>query len=283
VLVPLGNVAVETGHREVSNDPAHTEGQRLPLRVGSWIETKLRQVQSATVYAGDVYQDGYPAVIFENAAARVVVSPCAGARAFIFEDKRTGENLFTTIGGLRDAWQQTYPPSSRDYIAKYTHPIATGTFNRCYRAVGSGKNGETFTYAAPDAPFNGATFARSITIDSRRAAFAVRTHANFPGSPAQRAQQLTSFALPRDAALVSMANGYGIFEPSARRVVLVAWPREDVRMHQFDRHDSDALLTLTYAPGGSRLTLYGFTDAASLSQARAALRKFTNRTRTQSL
>jgi hypothetical protein len=278
VLLPLHVPSVPQGRSLLHDDNGSRNALRLPLRGGSWVPTTLPRVSGTRVYTADVYQDGYPAVVFENDRMRLIVSPCAGARAFVFEDKRRGDNLFTTIGGLRDAWQQTYPPSPRDYIAKYTHPIATGTFNRCYRVSGT-----SFTYTVTDAPPHGAAFKRLISIDGRRSEFALYTRATFPDSSKQQAQQLTSFAMPQDAALLSMSNGYGIFEPSAKRVVMVAWPGADVQTRRFDRHDADGLLTLTYAQGGSRVTWYGFTGAASLLQAKAALRNFTTRTRTRSV
>ena len=273
-------------HDESGSMPGReNDATRLPLRNGSWISFAFRRVRSgkAVAYLADVYQDGYPAVVFENDRARLVVSPCAGARALVFEDKGSGENLFTTVGGLRDAWRQTYPPSPRDYIAKYTHPIATGTFNRCYHAaIPNAQPGSAqFTTAVPDAPFHGATFVRTVVLDRREATFTVTTRAMFPNAPAQRAQQLTSFALSRDAEVISAANGYGIFEPSKRRVVLVAWPVNDVQTRILERHAADALLTLTYASGGARRTSYGFLPASSAPQAQAELVQFAASARPQ--
>jgi len=268
-------------HDDNGSIPHDDNNGRLPLREGSWVSFKPRSVPAghAIAYVADVYEDGYPAVVFENAAVRLVISPCAGARAFAFEDKRTGENLFTTVGGLRDAWEQTYPPSARDYIAKYTHPIQTGTFNRCYHASVPTEAAAraTFTYSAPDAPTHSATFERSVSLDKRASAFVVSTRARFPKSPLQRGQQLTSFALPPNAAILTTPNGYGIYEPSAHRVVIVAWPNDDVTARTFDRHDADALLTLTYARGGTRRTWYGFCDAATQAQAQAEFRDFARR------
>ncbi|MDQ2992026.1 MAG: hypothetical protein M3R30_04295, partial [Candidatus Eremiobacteraeota bacterium] len=57
------------------------------------------------------------------------------------------------IGALRDDVQAPPTPSPRDYIAKYTHPIETGTFNRSYACVPS-TNADVAalrcTYDAPD-------------------------------------------------------------------------------------------------------------------------------------
>jgi hypothetical protein len=247
----------------------------LPLRSRSWI-TEPRNVFSSphlNVYRAEVYHDGYPAVILENAATRLVVSPCAGARAFIFEDKDTETNVFTTIGGLRDAWSQTLSPSPRDYIAKYTHPIATGTFNRCY-AVHLSKGAATFTYTAPDAPPHGATFVKRVRVNND--GFTVSLNATFPNSASQRAQQLSSFALGSDTRVLRTENAYGFYNVGTHRLAEVAWPRRDVVASKLDRHDRDALLTLTYASGGTRSTRYGMAFAHSPAAAQATLRAFAN-------
>ncbi len=222
-----------------------------------------------------MYKDGYPAQVFETPRFRLIVSPCAGGRAFIFEDKQSGENLFTTVGGLRDAWTPALPPSSRDYIAAYTHPIATGTFNRCYTSKIT-RSSATLTYTAPDAPPHGASFRKTVSIEDPRT-FEVSLQATFPGGANERAQQLTSFALTKDAIIYKSANAIGFYEPSRHRVVLVAWPTSDVEHFSLDRHAADALLTLTYAPSANRHTRYGFADARSPAQAQATLRTFANR------
>ncbi|MEO9171145.1 MAG: beta-galactosidase [Candidatus Baltobacteraceae bacterium] len=96
----------------------------------SWRAVPARQ---SFAYALDVYRDGEGAIVMDNGQARVVIAPDAGARAFVFESLPAKENLFTTIGALRDDVQEPLPPSSRDYIAAYTHPLEAGTFNRPYR------------------------------------------------------------------------------------------------------------------------------------------------------
>lgn len=253
-------------------------GNRLPLREGSWVRTTLPPRAGTAVYRSDVYRDGYPAVVFQNAAVRLVVSPCAGARAFVFEDRAARENLFTTVGGLRDAWLQQAPPSSRDYIAQYTHPIATGTFNRCYAAaVDAGRARATFTYTAPDAPAHGGTFRKTVTIDRSEASFTVGLRALFPRSPAQRAQELTSFAIGRGTRILRMGNAVGFFRSSKQRLVAAVWPKPDVENAHVDRHGADALLTLTYAPGGLRSTRYAVVTVKTLAEAQARLRALANR------
>ncbi len=250
---------------------------RLSLRPGSWIAANLAAQRTARVYRADVYRDGYPAVIFENAAVRLVVSPCAGARAFVLQDAASGRNLFTTVGGLRDAWLHMLPPSPRDYIAKYTHPIATGTFNRCYATQVDARRGSAvFTYDAPDAPPHGAVFRKMIAIDPRDASFTVTLKATFAGSSAQRAQQLTSFAIQKQTRILQTRDAVGFFNPSARRLSFAAWPRGSVAQAVVEHHAADALVILTYAPGGGGPVRYGAVRAQNALQAQARLRNLSN-------
>ena len=88
-----------------------------------------------------------------NAHLRVVFAPFAGARVAELDDGLW--NAATSIGLLRDATDPQPPPSARDYIAAYTHPIAAGTFNRAYDCTRT----DVFTservacsYDAPDVP-----------------------------------------------------------------------------------------------------------------------------------
>jgi len=99
--------------------------------------------------------DGMPTFVLGGGAAEAVVAADAGARAIYFgpQDDRNGTNAFTTIGALRDDVQAPLPASPRDYIAKYTHPIAAGTFNRPYACTQSSTAAGTAvrcTYDAPD-------------------------------------------------------------------------------------------------------------------------------------
>jgi amino acid transporter len=241
-------------------------GERLPLRPGSWLH----------YYGAKTYRDGYLSVVMENALLRLVVSPCAGARAFVLLYKRDADNLFTTIGAFRDAWSQTLPPSNRDYIARYTHPIATGTFNRCYSSKPSAIEQPfvDYQYEAPDAPPNGANFKKTIRLYPGLAVFTVKMTARFAGSRSQRAQQLTSFAITSGTHILAVTNGYGLYDSGKKRLFEVAWPSLDVERHQLDRHSGDALLTLTFSPGGTREVRFGVESAHGVAQAQAALAAF---------
>jgi hypothetical protein len=280
LLVPLRAVAQSPRLRSAPVAQASARSMphddRIPLRPGSWVSAALHAADRPRVSVVDVYSDGYSDVVLENRALRIVVSPCAGARVLIAQDKRRGENLFTTVGGLRDAWKQKLPPSTRDYIGRYTHPIATGTFNRCYAyAIDGAAHRATFTYTAPDAPPNGATFRKLVTITA--AGFTVALDARFTDGTYQRAQQLTSFAIAPATQIVRLPNAVGFFEQAKQRLVAVYWARADVEGVAVERHAADALMTLTYARGGTRVTRYALLSAKSSAEAQADLRALANR------
>ncbi|HEV3152625.1 MAG TPA: hypothetical protein VGZ02_02360, partial [Candidatus Baltobacteraceae bacterium] len=281
--VSPSHAEVSPSHAEVSKHPEESKGESsLPLRPDASIATPLREIarHTAIAYAADVYSDGYPAVVLENDALRLIVSPCSGARALIFEDKATGENLFTTIGGLREAWSPQLPPSPRDYIAKYTHPIPAGTFNRCYAYQAGLRDSSayaTFAYTAPDAPQHGATFHRTIVMRPNDTAFEIISSAQFTGSSNERPLQISSLALSPSSQILRVADGYGIFDAQRGRVTLVAWNAAGVAAHAIARHPGDALITLLLHPGSPCHVYYGVSAAASEAQAQARLRAFANR------
>lgn len=277
LLLALG-AAPRGGQRAAATTAYPRAGSKIPLRRGSWIGTQVPRYEHPAVYRADVYRDGYPAIVFQTPLLRLVVSPCAGARALVFEDRRTHENLFTTIGGLRDAWKDTLPPSPRDYIAKYTHPIATGTFNRCYAdTIDARALRASFRYTAADAPPHGASFSKAIALDPGGNGFMAGLESAFPGSSTQRAQELTSIAMSRSTHIMRLRNAVGAFDVSAHRLFAITWAASDVQAALLEPHPHDALLTLTYAPGGERRTHYRVLDARDARSAQALLRALANR------
>ncbi len=277
LLLPLDVLPASAPPPSVQIAPPLASNVRIPLRAGSWVAAQLPRVHG-TVYRADVYRDGYPAIVFENNNVRLIVSPCAGARALVFEDLQSGENLFTTVGGMRDAWSQPLAASPRDYIAKYTHPIETGTFNRCYNAaIDAAARAATFTYTAPDAPPHGARFRKTVSLDEDRGSFSVALSAHFTGSRTQRAQELTSFAAATGTAVLRTANAIGIYDRRKQRLVAVVWGARDVENAAIERHQADVLVTLTFAPGGVRHVRYAVTPAVNARQAQAVLRGLAKR------
>ena len=282
LLVALGAPARANSVSAPAVTSASSGAVRLALRPGSFIASppfRAVPARRAIAYAQDVYRDGYPAIVLENRRVRLILSPCAGARAFVFQDKRTGANLFTTVGGLRDAWSQPLPASPRDYIAKYTHPIAAGTFNRCYsaRTAHAGAQARaSFAYTAPDAPPHVGNFSRTVAMSAGTAGFTVTLRSRFADSATQRAEQLTSFAATPSMIVLDVPDGYGFYDAAMHRVTLVTW-NEAVQAHELARHARDALLTLTFAANAAATVRYGVAPAISAVQAQARLRAFANR------
>jgi hypothetical protein len=258
--------------------PAKLPGRRsqngggVPLRAGSYVPETLPARQG--VSAADVFGDGSLDTIFTTRTMRLIVTPCAGARAFVFEDLREEQNLFTTVGGLRDAWSLRLPPSSRDYIAPYTHPIPAGTFNRCYR-VTRGLRSATFTYDAPDAPPHGGTFRKTIAI-AADGTLTERLNATFPSGGAQRPQQLTSIAVSRSTVVIARRGAAGFYDPQRGQLFAVLWPSGDASV-TIDRHASDALMTFTYRAARDCELRFAVLHAAGAREAQAELATLANR------
>ena len=140
---------------------------------------------AARAYAADVYRDGEGALVLENERVRVIVSPNAGARAFVFEDKARRTNVFTTVGALRDDVLIAPPLSTVDRIAKYTNQMPAGFFNRPYRSeiLESGARAVVrFSYAAPDAYPQGARFERTLSLAPHARCFSADLRNGFVGT-----------------------------------------------------------------------------------------------------
>ncbi len=156
---------------------------RTPLPI-AWRKVPAH---SAIAYELDVFYDEMPTYVLDNGVVRIVVSANAGARSFIYEDDRTGKNYFTTIGAARDDVPNPPVPSSRDYIAAYTHPISAGTFNRPYdcHIDESGAHAQlTCSYSAPDFGPTPITFVKQIVLSPGTGAFDVEVH--ITGEPLRR-------------------------------------------------------------------------------------------------
>lgn len=129
----------------------------------------------AIAFAYDIDRDGFDDYVMENEFLRLVVSPGAGARAFALINKRTGENVFTSIGGLRDKFVELDPADpTRNPKRKRG---AYGTFNRAYSSeVVSGMGAQSvlkLSYDAPDVYPAGARIERTITIKAGEEFFTV--------------------------------------------------------------------------------------------------------------
>lgn len=248
----------------------------------------------ARAYAADVYRDGEGAIVLENDRVRIVVSPEAGGRAFVFEDKARATSAFTTVGALRDDVLVTPPLSTVDKIAKYTNQMPAGTFNRPYRTqiVASGALAAIrLTYDAPDAYPDGAHFSRTLALEPHESCFEADLANSFDGTSElarrQRAVSVTSLAVgdPRapHAALVtdraqSLAafetqtlaperRSLGLFDPVTHELALVAW--RDADSVTLASRKNSLLVRIAQAAGTTTRIAFGYERTLGLRAATA--------------
>lgn len=257
-------------------------------------------VGTALAFTADVYEDGMPAFILQNALVRIVVSPAAGARAFAFEDVATGDNAFTTVGALRDDVALEPPLSTTDRIARYTHDFPAGTFNRSYACTPSdaraGEAALRCTYDAPDVIPHGARFERTLRLAPGERVLAVEERATFTGTSAELAGQhavtVSSLAaggsrtaaaaqivlapepqpfVPLSRRRVERGNALGLYDPAARRLVALAWHPGDIVDAQILERRSSIVVRLTRADALPAHTYYTQQRAETLEKAQTAL------------
>lgn len=225
--------------------------------------------------------DGYPRLTLANSSVSVTFAPNAGARAFLFAPENClADNVFTTVGALRDDVAIQPPLSTTDRIGQYTRSFPAGMFNRPYaitaRATTADSAAATLAYAAPDVVPNGARFERTISLRANEPAFTIAQRVTFGAgrdAAGQRAVRYDSFDA-RDATLLDerAAGALGFFYRSARRVAIVAWPRGEVEAATIIPERTSTVVRLQFAPGPSR-TRYALEVAVDLVAARAALLK----------
>jgi hypothetical protein len=129
----------------------------------------------AVAFAYDVDRDGFDDYVMENEFLRLIVSPNAGARSFALINKRTGQNVFTNVGGLRDKFVELDPMDPTRNARRKRGMY--GTFNRPYAAeIVAGMGGQTvlkLAYDAPDVYPAGARIERTITLKAGQEFFTV--------------------------------------------------------------------------------------------------------------
>jgi len=143
--VMLGTTPKADARNDVAWQDLHDLVAFVPLAPGATLECRAG--------SRDALCDHTPTFRLTDRNVTAIVSANAGSRAFYFGSNPEGANTFTTIGALRDDVQTPPTPSPRDYIAKYTHPFPTGTFNRPYACTQSATGAGTTvrcTYDAPD-------------------------------------------------------------------------------------------------------------------------------------
>ena len=217
----------------------------IPLGVGAVTQTApAPAVATPPPFAGD---DAVTLAGTSN-RLRVAFAPAAGAR--IAELSAEGfTNAASGIGLLRDAVDPEPPPSARDYIAAYTHPLPAGTFNRAYdcsRVASAAEVVERCSYEAPDLPTGGALFKRTLALDKNGNELVADLEyaPRDPQSPA-RLESISGFAFSQDDTLVTASGAVGILHGA--RFATLRWRPEQVASVRLRRTRGAEIVTLIFA------------------------------------
>ncbi|MGH7747692.1 MAG: hypothetical protein ACREQ5_23475, partial [Candidatus Dormibacteria bacterium] len=284
-----------------AGDPASDDPAERPLDFASTALATFGSPPSDAANARllDVYEDGAPCVVLQNDRVRVIISPQAGARAFVFERLASGTTAFTTVGAMRDDVAIEPPVSPTDYIAKYTHQFPAGTFNRPYAATieGSGTAAvANFRYAAPDVLPHGARFDRTVRLEPHADAFTLREAVRFDGGlgslASQRAISVTSLAVGASRAMRTQrlllatpsgfgaqpfaagqtidpvgGNALGLYDVATHELATIAWRAGDIERTQVIEQNHSIVVRSTEAPDREAHLRYGYTEAATVDTA----------------
>jgi amino acid transporter len=195
--------------------------------------------------------------VMANSHLRIVFAPFAGARIAELGDGQS--NAATSIGLLRDATDPQPAPSSRDYIASYTHPLPAGTFNRqyvCTRADVMTTARFTCTYDAPDLPAGGGLFQRTLTLTSGSSDLLIgeefRPH---DARSIARLESISGFAFVSGDTLITSADRLAIGILHAGQLTSLRWNSGDVAYVNLRRTRGAELVTLVFARRSIELRL----------------------------
>lgn len=207
-----------------------------------------------------------------NAQLRVVFAPFAGAR--IAELSDGNGNAATGIGLLRDATDPQPPPSSRDYIAAYTHPLAAGTFNRpyaCSRTDVLTTARIACSYDAPDLPTGGALFTRTLRLagSSEELVIDEQFQPHDRRSTARLAS-ISGFAFASGDVLLKGSGGDALGILHGRRLAALRWRRRDVARMDLRTTRGAELVTLIFARRSVEMRL-GLQQVQSAAEAQKLL------------
>ncbi len=184
-----------------------------------------------------------------NARLRVVFAPFAGAR--VAELGNGQANAATSIGLLRDAIDPQPSASSRDYIAAYTHPIATGTFNRAYTCSRNDAFATariTCSYDAPDLPQEGALFTRTLTLAGGSEDVIVdEQFAPHDARSTARLESISGFAFAAGDVLLKASGGDAVGILHGRQLTMLRWHYGDVARLDLRTTRGAELVTLIFA------------------------------------
>ncbi|HZZ00579.1 MAG TPA: beta-galactosidase [Candidatus Baltobacteraceae bacterium] len=183
-------------------------------------------------------------------------------------------NVATSIGLLRDAVDPEPPPSARDYIAAYTHPIPAGTFNRTYDCGETALSATTAAhciYDAPDIPNGGALFERTIRNGANGDLVVTEHFAPHDPASTARLKSISGFAFADGDAIVNPQDGNGVGILDRKRLAMLRWAPGDVTSVDVRQTRGAAVVTLVCARRDVEFHL-AVVEAASRAEAEALLR-----------
>lgn len=258
----------------------------------------LRRNQ-AVAFAYDIDRDGFDDYVLENDRLRLIVSPRAGARSFALINKKTGANLFTSVGGLRDKFVELDPadPTRNPRRKRGMY----GTFNRPYsveivEAMGP-RASIRLACDAPDIYPAGLSIERVITLPAGEELFTVDYKITAPDRTADGVQALrSSTSIPAGDPAFSRAefnhpHPGSAFKPAGsvpapvdsglvfcrlddRNSFALAWNPSQLKFADIEMKDFSTLINLSFKelkPGSNlyRLAVYCGSDPIDRVAARA--------------
>jgi hypothetical protein len=233
-----------------------------------------RSTTASLAFAAPLFVDGVNDVYIQNDRLRLAFAPSAGARVALFQGG-SDDNAATSIGLLRDAVDPMPSPSSRDYIAPYTHPIAAGTFNRTYDChivplKAGGAASVACAYAAPDLPGGGATFSRVLTLDAGANTVTIEeTYAPNDANATARLASISGFAIVPGDEVIASPNATFVGILHKHRLAWIAWRAQDVAHADVRASRGTQIVTLVFA---ARTVTYSIGIGAAANAAEALQR-----------
>jgi hypothetical protein len=228
----------------------------------------------AVTFRADPFETGSEQIVIANEPIRLLVSPNAGGRVFVFQDVSKKTSIFTTVGALRDDVTVQPPESTTDRIARYTHQFPAGTFNRPYRAEISEVGNRAVVHLT------------CFTVEER-----VRVKGSGPQAAMQRGVSLTSLAVgnPRDMSTqvvltpevhpftpsttlrLSQGNAVGFYDRKTYELGSIAWRLGDVESAEVQERGDSIVARLVLAANRTARTVYCYDFVPTTETARARL------------
>jgi hypothetical protein len=274
-----------------------SDGKRTETALVNFVALRKSE---AVAFAYDMDRDGFDDYVLENEHLRLIVSPNAGARAFALINKHTGQNAFTSVGGLRDRFVELDPADPTRNARRKRGMY--GAFNRPYAAEiveGMGKRVTLkLVYDAPDV-FSatgppGARIERAVVLNGGEEFFTVDYRVTPNGADGRQALWSANSIVTGDPNLQArgMTDAEGAFEFSAaktralgvsggwlaatlteRSTFAVLWRPAEVQAAEVDMKEFSSLINLKFKPfagGANAYRLVYYFGAMTLPQIAAA-------------